>query len=128
MHPNVAAGWAGMIAGVVSGALIGAFFHRENFLQGYDSFPRRLVRLGHISFLGLGILNVLYGLTFREGREPGQRDLAGTSMIAGAVLMPTVCFLTAWRKPMRHLFALPVAAVLVGVAGASSRSLRERTR
>ena len=35
--------------GVVSGATIGLFFHREAFLGGYDTWRRRLVRLGHPS-------------------------------------------------------------------------------
>jgi hypothetical protein len=31
--------------------------------------------------------------------------------------MPLVCYLAAWRPPMRHLFFLPVGCVLVGVGG-----------
>ena len=34
-------------------------------------------------------------------------------MIVGAVTMPLLCFLTAWRKPFRHLFPVPVLSVLV---------------
>jgi hypothetical protein len=33
----------------------------------------------------------------------------------GAIAMPTCCFLSAWRKPYRHLFPIPVAAVAVGI-------------
>jgi hypothetical protein len=55
-------GWIGMVLGILSGAFIGLFFHQEHWLGGYNSFPRRLVRLGHISFFGLGILSVLLGL------------------------------------------------------------------
>jgi len=29
--------------------------------------------------------------------------------------MPACCFLAAWRKPLRHLFPIPVLAVAVGV-------------
>jgi hypothetical protein len=50
---NLVAGWTGFIGGAVSGALIGLFFHKENWLGGYSSFPRRLVRLGHIAFFSL---------------------------------------------------------------------------
>lgn len=121
---NVSAGWTGISAGVVSGVVLGIFFHRDDFLGGYDSFSRRLVRLGHISLFGLGILNLLYGLSTPP--EPGRRsrDLAGLSLIVGAMTMPAVCFLTAWRKPMRHLFAIPVIAVLLAVLQACWRSLR----
>ena len=47
LHPlNFVAGWWLILAAFVSGTLIGLGFHREDFLGGYDSFRRRLVRLG----------------------------------------------------------------------------------
>ncbi|MGI8603357.1 MAG: hypothetical protein ACR2OZ_10195 [Verrucomicrobiales bacterium] len=55
--------WAGMLAGVLSGAFIGLFFHRDDWMGGYGSFRRRLTRLGHISFFGLGFINFLCALT-----------------------------------------------------------------
>lgn len=121
---NIAAGWTGIAAGVGSGVALGAFFHRSEFMGGYSSFRRRLVRLGHISFFGLGILNILYGLTAARDAD-GRSDVAGLGLIVGAVTMPAVCFGTAWRKPMRHLFAIPVGAVLLAVLPAASRSLRQ---
>jgi len=51
---NLTAGWLGILAGVVSGCAIGLFFHRADWLGGYASFRRRMTRLGHISFFGLG--------------------------------------------------------------------------
>ncbi len=39
--------------------------------------------------------------------------LAG--MIVGAITMPTVCFLSAWREPFRHFFFIPVSLLLGGV-------------
>jgi len=29
--------------------------------------------------------------------------------------MPACCFLSAWRKPLRHLFPIPVVSVLLGI-------------
>ena len=29
--------------------------------------------------------------------------------------MPTVCFLSSWRKPFRHLFFVPVVLLVGGV-------------
>ena len=113
---NMVAGWTGMFVGLLAGASIGLFFHQESFAGGYASFRRRLMRLGHVAFFGLGILNVLYALTLDfmavELRFP---VLASSSLIAGAVLMPLVCFLTAWRRAFRHLFALPVIFVAISL-------------
>ncbi len=50
---NLIAGWTSMIAGAVSGAAIGLFFHREEWMGGYASLRRRMIRLGHIAFFGL---------------------------------------------------------------------------
>lgn len=117
MHTlNLIGGWIGMLAGVVSGATLGLFFHREDWMGGYNSYRRRLARLGHISFFGLGFLNLLFAATL------GQLSLGGSwlavaswALITGAMTMPICCFLSAWRKPFRHLFPIPVVAVTTGL-------------
>src|SRR6476659_1498472 len=35
-------GWSGMLGGVVSGAVLGLFFHKDDWMGGYASFRRRL--------------------------------------------------------------------------------------
>lgn len=118
---NLLAGWVGVLGGVVSGALIGLFFHRDNWAGGYGSFPRRMLRLGHISFFGIGFLNFALGLTvIAIPLPPTHVQVASLAMIAGAVTMPLVCFLTAWRKPFRHLFPVPVLSVLVAATAVLS--------
>lgn len=112
---NIAFGWIWITLGLASGAVIGVYFHRDEWLGGYASFPRRMVRLGHIAFLGLGLLNLLFGLTAdRVTLPPWQMETAAWAFVIGGVSMPTVCGLSAWRKPLRHLFAIPVAALLTG--------------
>ena len=113
---NLIGGWIGILAGVLCGAVMGVFFHDENWLGGYGTFARRLTRLGHISFFGLGFVNILFGLTIREmvGHSAELR-VASISLLIGAAAMPICCFLTAWKKGMRHLFPIPVAAVTVGI-------------
>jgi len=109
-------GWSGMLGGVVSGAALGLFFHRENWMGGYASFRRRLARLGHISFFGLGFLNLLLAFTNQLFSLPERpASLAAGALIVGAVAMPTCCFLAAWRPSFRHLFAVPVISVFTGI-------------
>jgi len=110
------AGWVGMLGGVISGALVGLFFHKDSWMGGYGSFRRRLTRLGHISFFGLGFINILFGLTAKVVPFPAViAGIAAAGFITGAITMPMVCFLSAWKKPFRHLFPLPVTGVLVGL-------------
>lgn len=100
--------WIGMLAGVISGAVIGLYFHREDWMGGYQSFRRRLTRLGHISFFGLAFVNLGFAVThhlIKIGDPWG--GLAGIAFTVGAISMPTCCFLSAWRKPFRRLFSFP---------------------
>ena len=112
---NFIAGWWLILAAFVSGAVIGLGFHREDFLGGYASFPRRLLRLGHIALAALGMLNVVYGLSPGPTQATKLASLAGPLLLAGAVAMPLVCFLSAWRKSFRHLFAIPVVLLIAAV-------------
>jgi hypothetical protein len=74
------------------------------------------MRLGHISFFGLGFLNLLFALSADKlNLAPPYLPMASTALVVGAVTMPICCFLSAWRKPFRHLFPIPVTAVLVGI-------------
>jgi len=110
---NLWTAWVATLAGVISGAVIGLFFQREEWLGGYSCYRRRLLRLGHISFFGLGFTNILFGLTGRVLLTvPGT---AAVLMIASAVTMPICCFLTAWRMRFRILFPLPVISATAGI-------------
>jgi hypothetical protein len=112
---NFTTGWWLMLAAFASGAGIGLGFHREEFLGGYGSFRRRLLRLGHIALAALGMLNVIYGLSPVAVGGGTRALLPGMLLMAGAVAMPLVCFLSAWRKPFRHLFFVPVLLLLAAV-------------
>lgn len=108
--------WIGMLLGVLSGALIGLFFHREDWMGGYNSFRRRLTRLGHISFFGLGFINFFFAVSHEiAGVEHAFAFPAAVAFTVGAATMPACCFLSAWRKPFRHLFFIPVLGVATGV-------------
>jgi hypothetical protein len=113
--PNLFAGWSGFLAGAVTGALIGLFFHREHWLGGYDSFPRRLIRLGHIACFGLGLINILYALSAAGLPDTATLHAGSRLLVVGMVTMPLNCFLTAWKKPFRHLFFIPAGSTLGGI-------------
>lgn len=115
-HPiNFSAGWWLIIAAFLGGAIIGLGFHHEEFLGGYGSFRRRLLRLGHIALAALGTLNVVYGLSPVPAGPGALTALPGTLLLAGAISMPLVCFLSAWRMAFRHLFFIPVTLLLTAV-------------
>jgi hypothetical protein len=113
---NLFAAWVGILAGFVGGALHGLFFHREDWLGGYNSWSRRLTRLGHISFFGLAFINLAYALSVRALELEDPNPWPSRLFIVGAIAMPTVCYLSAWKKPFRHLFFIPVVSLAAGAA------------
>jgi hypothetical protein len=114
---HLLAAWVGFLGGALSGAIVGLFFHREDWLGGYSSFPRRLLRLGHISFFGLGLLNALFALTVALVPVPDLLGrLASIGLLTGTITMPLCCFASAWRKALRCLFPIPVTSLLAAVS------------
>lgn len=109
-------GWFWIGLGVLSGTLIGVRFHDEWFLGGYSSWPRRLVRLGHIAFFGTGLLAVVLAASLQR-HDLGDRweAIAAWCMVIGAVGMPAGCFLSAALPRAVPLFVLPVVAIGAGV-------------
>jgi hypothetical protein len=108
-------GWWLVLMAFVTGAGIGLFFHRDDFLGGYYSFRRRVVRLGHIALAALGMLNVIFSYSPWPLPATMFGDGASIGFIAGGVAMPAVCFLTGWRESYRHLFFIPVLALMLAV-------------
>lgn len=120
---NFIAAWIGITLGVVSGIVMGLRFHHDDWLGGYTSWPRRMIRLGHISFFGLAFINIAFAWTWGlvvRGRPAGGEvgalmEPAGWALLAAAMLMPAVCYLAAWRRQWGHMFFFPVVAASVGV-------------
>lgn len=112
MDLNLTVGWSAILLGLVSGVALGLGFTGHDWLGGYASWRRRLLRLGHISFIGLGLLNIAFAVTCRTFEiEPPA--LAAYGFVVGAVTMPAVCLAAAIHEPLHRLFPLPVISLLL---------------
>ena len=58
---NETFGWFSILAGLFLGLYLGIKFQREDWLGGYSSLPRRMVRMAHIAMVALGMMNVQFG-------------------------------------------------------------------
>ncbi|HLX95046.1 MAG TPA: hypothetical protein VKU37_04810 [Verrucomicrobiae bacterium] len=114
-NPNLFLAWLWILLGFVTGMILGLFFHRENWLGGYGSFKRRMYRLAHISFFGLGAINLLFWLTMQNISPAGQlASIASGAFILGAIAMPFGCVVMA-HFPKAHLvFTVPVVSLILG--------------
>ena len=111
---NFYAAWIGILLGFIAGAVLGLFFHDEKWLGGYSSWSRRMARLGHISFFGIAIVNLIYATSITVFEIKVATLLPSYLFIAGAIAMPLVCFLSAYKKGFRHLFPVPVLLLITG--------------
>ena len=116
MAINLYVAWAGFLLGAVAGVASGLFFHGESWLGGYASWQRRMVRLAHIAFFGIGFLNLGFVLTARSLRLESALRWPSSLLVIGAVTMPLVCYLSAWKPFFRHLFFIPAISVTFGIA------------
>lgn len=114
MQINLLAAWMGILLGFLSGLALGLFFHREDWLGGYGSFKRRLYRLAHISFFGLGAVNFFFYFTARTLPMGSMLSLASSAFVAGAITMPICCVIMAHFPKTHLLFALPVLSLVTG--------------
>jgi hypothetical protein len=113
---NLWAGWIAILVGLLTGATIGMFFHGEQWLGGYASWRRRMLRLVHISMVGTGLLNLAFAFSVAQLKLGHCPQIGSWLFVVGAVTMPAVCGFSAWRVSFRHLFFVPVLSLVVATA------------
>ena len=114
-NPNLILAWLWILLGFVSGMMLGLFFRGENWLGGYASFKRRMYRLGHISFFGLGAVNLLFCLTVQNFSLAGPLvHFASWTFVIGAVAMPVCCAVMASFPKANLIFSVPVVSLIAG--------------
>jgi hypothetical protein len=114
-NPNLILAWLWILLGFISGMALGMFFHTEHWLGGYGGFKRRMYRLGHISFFGLGAVNLLFWLTVQNFSLSGPLiHFASLAFIIGAIAMPVCCVVMAHFPKAHMIFAVPVVSLITG--------------
>jgi hypothetical protein len=116
MDINLYAAWLGMLLGGIAGAIPGLFFHQAQWLGGYDAWPRRMVRLGHISFFGIAFINLAFALTARSLGIDNGLVISSRLLLVAAIAMPLVCYLSAFKQYFRQLFFIPALSAIIGIA------------
>ena len=92
---NWQAGWMLVLVGFAVGSGIGLGFARDEFLGGYTSLRRRMLRLGHIALVALGLLAKIV-----EGRG-GQVDVSMHDVMLSQLNYLAGAWLNAGEHPQR---------------------------
>ncbi len=112
---NVLFGWAWMCLGFISGMILGIWAEGEQWLGGYASITRRYLRLGHVAFIALSIINILYGKELGAVTLPVHiKNIGSYLMIFGAIGVPTTCISAAFFRKTKYFLPLPALALLAG--------------
>lgn len=130
---SLAVAWTSLATGAVTGLLLGLWSFGgpvpvPAFVGEYDELPRRLLRLGHIAFFGLGMLNFMLSRHIASSsiRRPLGRMALG-AMNFGNALLPLTLIAAAFMEPVKYLMSLPAAAVTLAlVIGAYAAVQRAR--
>ena len=113
---NILFGWAWMCVGFLSGMILGIRSEGEQWLGGYASLKRRYLRLAHVAFVALSIINILYGRELGNVDLPNHFSNIGSAlMVFGATGVPLACISAAFFRKTRYLLPVPAIAVLIGV-------------
>lgn len=119
---NRTIGWSSMALGAATGLVMGMWSFAgpvpvPEMLGEYSDVPRRLARLGHIAFFGLGILNLLLARDLSNlDLDQGQRRVAAWTMNFGNIFLPLTLFAAAAWHPLKYTMPLPAISVFVAMA------------
>ena len=113
---NLTAAWVLILLGFLSGAGMGLFFRNAKWLGGYTSWPRRMLRLGHISFFGMAFINLAFFVSAPYLPITSAVSTASALLLLAAIAMPTICLLSAFREKVRHTFFIPVGSLLTAAS------------
>lgn len=114
---NEAIGWVAVLASLATGLYMGVKFQCEDWLGGYNAFPRRMVRLAHVALAALGMLNILFAQSLPKLHlSPVLADVASYAFMAAAVLMPACCLWLPARRRHFEIFALPILCLATGLS------------
>lgn len=118
---NVAIGWSSLSVGAITGLILGLWsfggpISVPELIGEYDALPRRLLRLGHIAFFGLGVLNIMIARHLGHGRPnvAGIKHALG-AMNFGNVFLPLTLIAAAFFEPLKYLMSVPACAVTLAL-------------
>lgn len=118
---NRSVGWTSLAVGIAVGLVIGLWsfdgpMATPAWVGEYTDTSRRLLRLGHIAFIGLGLLSILLAAELgRSSLSARGRQMASRLMVAGNVFLPVLLVGASIWRPLKYLMGLPATCVFVAM-------------
>ena len=114
-------GWTSAAVGATTGLILGLWSFDgpvpvPDWLGDYDETSRRLVRLGHIAFFGLAILNLLLARALPElALSMRAKRTTSLAMNFGNIFLPLTLFAAGMVAPLKYAMSAPATAVLLAM-------------
>ena len=136
---NRAVAWTGICLGAGSGMIMGLWAFDGPLSPparsvDYGDTSRRLLRLGHIAFFGIGYLNLLLAWDLPSfGLGQRAKQVAARCMNFANLFLPLTLMAAAAYQPFKYLLPVPATSVVVALClvawgtWAANRSATERT-
>ena len=116
---NISFGWVWILAGLLVGAFMGMFAFNGPLpspVGDYASLPRRMLRLSHIAFIALAIINILYGYEIdKVSLKEKTKKVGSLFMILGAILMPIFLIIAVFFEPAKYLTIIPAVLLILAI-------------
>jgi hypothetical protein len=110
-----------MVVGATTGLIMGLWsfngpMETPTWIGEYGDVSRRLARLGHIAFFGLGMINVLLARELtRASLNTVAHRAASVTMNFGNIFLPLTLFAAAAYHPAKYLLPVPATSVTVAL-------------
>ncbi len=116
---NISFGWIWILSGIIIGAIMGMWSFNGPLASpvgDYTSLPRRLLRLSHIAFIALAVINILYGYEIDKIKAKEKLKKIGSNfMIYGAVLMPLILLMSVFFEVFKYLTVIPTTLIIIAL-------------
>lgn len=118
-NKNITFGWAWILFGILLGAIMGMWSFNGPLpspVGDYASLPRRMLRLSHIAFIALAVINILYGYEIDKIKLTDKNKRLGSRfMIYGAILMPLILILAVFFESAKYLSVIPAVFLIISL-------------
>ena len=115
-------GWTSLALCVGTGLVMGLWSFSgplpvPDWIGDYDALARRFLRLGHIAFFGIGLLNLMLARELPRLALSGKaRRWAAHFMNAANIWLPLGLFAAATYEPLKYLLPLPALSAFAALS------------